>query len=74
VDSPELKSRQGVFGSPFFLNMFMQISDPNAGSIVDYLMSGGADLNYDPNDWPVTIANPVLGTAYMPSYWQLPVK
>ena len=49
VETPELKSRQGVFGSPYFLHNLMQISEPVALGLIDYALYGQAQVNADPD-------------------------
>ncbi|MEI6218527.1 MAG: hypothetical protein WCP86_06480, partial [bacterium] len=48
LETPELKSRQGVFGSPYFLHTYMNISEPIALGVVDYLLNGKASVYADP--------------------------
>ena len=48
IETPELKSRQGVFGSPYFLHTYMNISEPIALGLVDYLLHGQACVYADP--------------------------
>ncbi len=48
VETPELKSRPGVFGSPYFLHTYMQINEPIALGVVDYILFGQAEVNADP--------------------------
>jgi len=47
VEAPELRFRQGVFGSPYFLHSYLQISDPTAVGLVDYVLYGQASINLD---------------------------
>ena len=48
VDTPELKSKQGVFGSPYFLHSLMQINEPVALGLIDYILYGQAKVTFDP--------------------------
>ena len=48
LETPELKSRQGVFGSPYFLHTYMNISEPIALGAVDYMVRGLASVSADP--------------------------
>jgi hypothetical protein len=47
-DTPELKSRQGVFGSPIFVHDQMDINEAVALGIIDFLFSGKAIIVGDP--------------------------
>ena len=49
VETPELKSKQGVFGSPYFLHSYLTISDPVALGLIDYVLFGQAKVNADPD-------------------------
>jgi len=49
VETPELKSRQGVFGSPYFLHTYLQISEQVALGLIDYALFGQASVNPDPD-------------------------
>jgi hypothetical protein len=51
VETPELKSRQGVFGSPYFLHADMGISEPVALGLIDYLVWTVPRINL-PADMP----------------------
>jgi len=48
VETPELKSKQGVFGSPYFLHSYMNVTEPIALGLVDYVLQGQADVTADP--------------------------
>jgi len=48
-DTPELKSRQGVFGSPFFLHDQMDVNSPVALGFIDFLLAGKAYIVGDPD-------------------------
>ncbi|MEI6972446.1 MAG: hypothetical protein WCL44_13135, partial [bacterium] len=48
LETPELKSRQGVFGSPYFVHAYMSITEPIALGLVDYLLNGLAQVSTDP--------------------------
>jgi hypothetical protein len=48
VETPELKSKQGVFGSPYFLHSYLNISEPVALGLIDYVLYGQARVNKDP--------------------------
>ncbi len=81
VETPELKSRQGVFGSPYFLHSYLQISEPVALGIVDYILYGQASITADPVQMPreakrlISFGDPTAATeSVRPSYWQLPLK
>ncbi len=44
VETPELKSKQGVFGSPYFLHSYLNISEPVALGFIDYVLYGQAKV------------------------------
>ena len=46
-DTPELKSRQGVFGTPNFVHDQMDINEPIAMGLVEYLLSQGYSIEGD---------------------------
>jgi hypothetical protein len=45
VETPELTSRMGVFGSPYMVHPFMQVTESAALGLVDYLVSGVAQID-----------------------------
>jgi len=49
VETPELKSRQGVFGSPYFLHSYLQINEQIALGLIDYVLYGNAVIRPDPD-------------------------
>ena len=53
VETPELKSKYGVFGSPYFLHPYLQISEPAGGGLIDYTLDGEAKVNADTNMPPI---------------------
>ncbi len=79
VDVPELKAKQGVFGSPYFLHGFLQVADPVAASMMDYILFGTANVTIS-TDLPSYLERPIVigGLDYSfsdpatPSYWQVP--
>ncbi|MCE9614469.1 MAG: filamentous hemagglutinin N-terminal domain-containing protein [Lentisphaerae bacterium] len=78
VETPELKSRQGIFGSPYFLHNYMNISEPVALGLIDYVLYGQAEVTADPEMPPeakrgIVIGGGAVSSKIMPSYWQLPV-
>ena len=48
VQTPELKSEQGVFGNPFFMHGNMDMSEPVALGIIDFLLVDPAAIQYGP--------------------------
>ena len=46
VQTPELKSEQGVFGNPFFMHGDMDVSEPVALGIIDFLLVDPAAIRY----------------------------
>jgi hypothetical protein len=46
-DTPELKSRQGVFGNPVFVQDQMDINEPIAMGLVEYLLTQGYSIEGD---------------------------
>jgi hypothetical protein len=79
VETPELKSKQGVFGSPYFLNSYLQISEPVAMGIVDYVLAGQAEITVTPAEAMPPGAKRSMGKGgipgdVVPSYWQLPLS
>ena len=48
VETPELKSRQGIFGNPFFIHEYMDISEFSALGLIDFLLAGQATISGDP--------------------------
>jgi len=46
-DTPELKSRQGVFGTPMFIHDQMDLNEPIAMGLVEYLLSQGYSIEGD---------------------------
>ena len=53
VETPELKSKYGVFGSPYFLHSYLQISEPVAIGLIDYILYGQAKVTADPDLPPI---------------------
>ena len=53
VETPELKSKYGVFGSPYFLHSYLQISEPASLGFIDYILYGEAKVNADPDLPPI---------------------
>ena len=47
VQTPELKSEQGVFGNPFFMHGLMDVSEPVALGIIDFLLLDPGAIMYD---------------------------
>jgi len=52
VESPELKSRQGVFGSPIFLHQYMTIGQAMEVAFIENLLFGRAEIDYPVADFP----------------------
>jgi len=48
AETPELKSRQGVFGDPFFLHDQMDINEPVALGLIDLILTGKATITGAP--------------------------
>ncbi len=48
AETPELKSRQGVFGDPFFLHDQMDINEPVALGLIDLILADKATITGDP--------------------------
>ena len=46
VQTPELKSEQGVFGNPFFMHGDMDVSEPVALGLIDFLLVDPAAIRY----------------------------
>ncbi|NLB65855.1 MAG: hypothetical protein GX803_05240 [Lentisphaerae bacterium] len=44
TESPEMKLRLGVFGSPFFYHYLLQIREPVAHGLMDYALYGDAQI------------------------------
>jgi hypothetical protein len=40
VETPELKARQGIFGSPYFLNQYLEMGEGTAMGLVEYVLFG----------------------------------
>ena len=47
VETPEIKSPQGVFGNPYFIHLYMQISEA-WNLFLDFILFGEAQVNADP--------------------------
>jgi len=47
VETPEIKSPQGVFGDPYFIHLYMQISEA-WNLFLDFILFGEADVTADP--------------------------
>lgn len=47
VETPEIKSPQGVFGDPYFIHLYMQISEA-WNLFIDFILFGEADVTADP--------------------------
>ncbi len=48
AETPELKSRQGVFGDPFFLHDQLDINEPVALGLIDFILAEKATITGDP--------------------------
>jgi hypothetical protein len=48
IETPDLRSRLGIFGSPYFLYTCMQVNEPASLGLVDYILHGQAQVNTDP--------------------------
>jgi hypothetical protein len=44
VETPELRSRQGVFGNPFFVHTDLDVAEATALGLFDFLMAGRASI------------------------------
>jgi len=42
METPELKSQQGVFGEPYFVHEFLDVSDPVALGLIDFILAQDA--------------------------------
>ncbi len=60
-EAPELKSKQGVFGDPFFIHEFMGISDPIAMGLVQFILTGDSKVMADPNLPPEASRDIIVG-------------
>ena len=67
VQTPELKSEQGVFGNPFFMHGEMDVSEPVALGIIDYLIDEPATITYTP-DFPHEAADSVKAAGLSDEY------
>jgi len=76
--NPTLLSEQSVFGSPFFLHDNLDLTEPIALGLVDYLLAGAAVVGADPEFPPEAndkIASGVAGSRttvwfYTPGGWR----
>jgi hypothetical protein len=61
VETPELKSKQGVFGTPLFLHRLMQVREPMEIGLANYLLFGFARVQVgEPQLWPREILNAII--------------
>ncbi|MDX9868720.1 MAG: hypothetical protein RBT78_12440 [Kiritimatiellia bacterium] len=70
AETPELKSRQGVFGDPFFLHDQMDINEPVALGLIDLILAEKATITGDP-EIPADAYREILSGGLSPSssFW-----
>ncbi len=70
VQTPELKSKQGVFGDPYFLHDEINIANPLDINAIDYLLQDIPRLTLA-SDFPLNIEKQVAAVGLNPttSYW-----
>jgi len=70
VQTPELKSEQGVFGNPLFLHDELDVANPLAVGAIDFLLQDYARLSYG-SEFPIEADTQVAATGLNPttSYW-----
>ena len=67
VQTPELKSEQGVFGNPFFMHGDMDVSEPVALGIIDFLLVDPSAITYGA-EFPLDADTQVEATGLSPEY------
>ncbi|MBQ6139670.1 MAG: filamentous hemagglutinin N-terminal domain-containing protein [Kiritimatiellae bacterium] len=70
VQTPELKSEQGVFGNPAFLHDELDVANPLAVGAIDFILLDVPSLALS-GDFPVDVDEHVLANGLSPttSYW-----
>ena len=70
AETPELKSRQGVFGDPFFLHDQMDINESVALGLIDFILVEKSSMTGDP-ELSVDVFEDMSKGALSPSssYW-----
>ena len=70
VETPELKSTQGIFGNPPFLHSDLDVANPLAVSAVDYLIQEVPRLTLS-SDFPADVDQTIeaTGLGQKDSYW-----
>ena len=70
VETPELKSVQGVFGNPNFIHGDLDVSEPVGIGVVDYLLVDRARMSYGADIPPeMDMQVSVNGLSPLYSYW-----
>ena len=70
VQTPELKSEQGIFGNPLFLHDDLDVANPLAVGAIDYLLLDLPRLELS-SDFPIEVDKQVTANGLNPttSYW-----
>ena len=70
VQTPELKSEQGVFGNPTFLHDELGVANPLAVGVIDFLLQEIPVLTLS-SDFPIEVEKQVAANGLSPttSYW-----
>ena len=71
VQTPELKSEQGVFGNPYFLHLQLDVANPLAIGAIDFILQDRALLELDAADFPRNVDNlvDIVGLSPETSVW-----
>ena len=70
VQTPELKSEQGVFGNPVFVHGGLDVSEPVGIGVIDFLLVDRAKMSYGsdiPDDMDMEVS--INGLSPLYSYW-----
>jgi hypothetical protein len=66
VQTPELKSEQGVFGNPMFLHDELDVANPLAVGAIDFLLLDYARLSYG-SEFPIEADKQVAVSGLSPT-------